>query len=441
MKVIDSKLDRRGISLMEILIGIMVLGIGVISLATLFPLGLLQMKRAVNNTRGTIVAQSAWHEARIRNLVAPPFGPPAIVFTRYPDPWPPAPYNDMDPANLPYAPTSGPGVPIIIDPLWSLLSESTGYFDALGVVDLINNSTGAAVPDGNPDFDGAEGLLRVRGGSIPPALPMPLSLASAVFTSPDDLAYGDGDQRIIPLQRAVRTAPPFLSPTNGVPFDGVPFAFRTLERERRYTWLMIARKANARQGIAPGADGLPGAANTDDDGDGTIDNDSELGWVGSDDTLFNVGPDGTAFTLDDPAQDMNSTTAVPAPVGPFDVTIVAFYNRDFSTREAAWANPNAAAAPSLPRRVFVAGSDVAVLQKRPEIPFLEIPVGSYVMDSTLDSTFGGVGLRNGYVYRVLQKSYDAGGNLTLVLNQQARADGYALTVLKGAVGVFEKQVP
>src|SRR5262245_63212735 len=70
---------RSGISLTEILIGIMVLGIGVISLATLFPIGLLRMRRAVNDVRGTVLAQGAWNEVRVRNVLAPPYGPGSTI--------------------------------------------------------------------------------------------------------------------------------------------------------------------------------------------------------------------------------------------------------------------------------------------------------------------------------------------------------------------------
>jgi hypothetical protein len=143
-----------------------------------------------------------------------------------------------------------------------------------------------------------------------------------------------------------------------------------------------------------------------------------------------------ANTADDPARNMLTAAPEPAPIGPFDVTIIAFYSRDFALRETVFAN--------LPpwttvNRVFRQGSDVVTLVKRPDVAFPEIPLNGYIMDSTFDSTPGG--LRNGFVYRVVSRSIDSFGNMVLIVDQPARSDGFVLTVLKGAVGVFEKQVP
>ncbi len=419
-------LNRRGISLVEILIGIMVLGIGVISLATLFPIGLVKMKRAVTEVRGTVVARSALSETRVRNLLAPPFGPPATYFSGYPAPW------------TTTVPTIGQGLPVIIDPLWMIQAQPASYTDRFGFADF--NA------DGTADFPTGQGLLRVRGGPTGAVFANELELMSEVFSSPDDLAYGDNEARVLPLQGVNAGGPPYLSPTNGTPFaprvPGLPQE-RSLSRERRYTWLIVARKVNARQGM-PGRDGMPGVAGVDDDGANGIDDIGELGWTGSDDTA-DFGPDSLTGTADDPARDMLTALPGPAPVGPFDVTIIAFYTRDFASREAVFANesPNTTTNPPV---IFTQGSEVATLRKRTDnVPFPEIPLNSYVMDTTLDLrpvVPPGTGFRNGYVYRVISKSVDAvTGNLTLILDQKARADGYVVTVLKGAVGVYEKQVP
>jgi hypothetical protein len=52
-------LDRRGITLTEILIAIMILGVGLTSLATLFPLGLLRLRDATRYTRTKYLTDSA----------------------------------------------------------------------------------------------------------------------------------------------------------------------------------------------------------------------------------------------------------------------------------------------------------------------------------------------------------------------------------------------
>ena len=446
--------SRRGISLTEILIGILVLGIGVISLATLFPLGLLRMRRAVNDVRGTITARTAWNEVKIRNLVAPPFGPPAVFYSGYPNPWPPPPFTDLD--SVPIVPTGGPGVPVIIDPLWMIQARPGAYTDPFGLVDMDGNGT--------PDFPGGEGLLRVRGGAFPfigPLLPFPRQLVFEVFSSPDDITFRQTDRQTMPLQD-LRAGPPAASPFF-LQTNGVPFRQGTLLREARYSWLVIARKVNTLQGLGPGPNGVPGNLG-DDDGARGADDVFELGWPGTDDfPLTSLGPDGVRAmpgdpTADDPARDMVSGRPVPGPVGPFDVTVVVFYKRDFSSREPVYANDvdlvdNFTLFPGqdeLPDPIFRRGLNVASLIQRPGVPFPEIPLNSYIMDTTFDTSPlvnpDEPKFRNGYIYRVTGKSQTLDliiGTqvLTLTLDQPARANGHVLTVLRDAVGVFEKQVP
>lgn len=60
--------DRSGITLTEILIAIMILGIGMVSVATLFPIGLLRLRDATRDSRSTILAMSAKDDAEVRGL-------------------------------------------------------------------------------------------------------------------------------------------------------------------------------------------------------------------------------------------------------------------------------------------------------------------------------------------------------------------------------------
>src|SRR5215210_1351251 len=59
---------RSGITLTEILISIMIMGIGLVSLATLFPLGLLRLRSASRDSRSTLTAESALSDIPARNL-------------------------------------------------------------------------------------------------------------------------------------------------------------------------------------------------------------------------------------------------------------------------------------------------------------------------------------------------------------------------------------
>ena len=158
-------LNRRGVSLTEILIGIMVLGIGVITLATLFPLGLLKMRRAVNDVRGKVLAENAWNEVRARNLLAAPYGPPAAYFSRYPyvqgTTWPLSAGNAWW---FPITPSQGTGLPVIIDPFYILENVRPDRY-RFGHVDFDNDANG--LPDGTAPF--GEGILRLPGCFLPGA--------------------------------------------------------------------------------------------------------------------------------------------------------------------------------------------------------------------------------------------------------------------------------
>ena len=57
-----------GITLTEIMISIMILGIGLISLATLFPIGLLRLREAQRQTRSAYLSESAAADVAARGL-------------------------------------------------------------------------------------------------------------------------------------------------------------------------------------------------------------------------------------------------------------------------------------------------------------------------------------------------------------------------------------
>ncbi len=61
--------SRAGITLTEILISIMIMGIGMISLATLFPLGILRLRAAARNVRSALLTETAASDLAARNLL------------------------------------------------------------------------------------------------------------------------------------------------------------------------------------------------------------------------------------------------------------------------------------------------------------------------------------------------------------------------------------
>ena len=60
---------RPGITLTEVLISIMIMGIGLVSLATLFPIGLSRLRDASRNTRSTLLVQSVADDVEARGLL------------------------------------------------------------------------------------------------------------------------------------------------------------------------------------------------------------------------------------------------------------------------------------------------------------------------------------------------------------------------------------
>ena len=70
MVALDSRgrVAGRGITLTEILIAIMILGVGLVSLATLFPIGLLRLRDAARYTRSAYLTESAAADASARGL-------------------------------------------------------------------------------------------------------------------------------------------------------------------------------------------------------------------------------------------------------------------------------------------------------------------------------------------------------------------------------------
>src|SRR4051794_15438003 len=89
---------RSGITLTEILISIMIMGVGLVSLATLFPLGLLRLRDAQRSSRSSYLTDSAGCDLEARNLLgkqtffdqAALYSPwnalPVFTLTPY-DPW------------------------------------------------------------------------------------------------------------------------------------------------------------------------------------------------------------------------------------------------------------------------------------------------------------------------------------------------------------------
>jgi type II secretory pathway pseudopilin PulG len=240
MMIVRGTSDRRrsGITLTEILIAILILGVGLASVATLFPLGLLRLRDAARSTRSAYLMESAAADLTARGLLtSTSFGfadqynitygglgltPWYWIFSAVPN-TPPFNWNPLiqdtgfygdDPrdANAPGANsgnTGGYGLPFAYDPLWrfqvqnpnSLTKSPQGYY-------LNDNNLearfGAGLgyirddPSGGPPS--AHGLQRltnfnrpsVQVGNNAPVAVMPVSNdVPKTFVSPEDVVWNE----------------------------------------------------------------------------------------------------------------------------------------------------------------------------------------------------------------------------------------------------------
>lgn len=271
--------DRRaGITLTEILISILIMGVGMASLATLFPVGLLRLREATRDSRSVLLAESAQAEVNARDLLnAETFSTAANNGATW-YPWAPYGNNALNPTVKDWniaaegaspgvsATVFGPGLPFAYDPLWWSVND----FNTYNTADAVNPATypeasrfGRGIGFLRTDPDGgvpsAHGLQRLTNFyRYVPASPWPLTytmpssfppyggtpppevlaeVAGDVFTSVDDVILqngGNASQQASPLI-------PDLSAGASV-------------RDYTYQWSVTARQVAAGQNEAYEAD-------------------------------------------------------------------------------------------------------------------------------------------------------------------------------------------
>lgn len=209
---------RAGITLTEILISLLIMAVGMISLATLFPVSLMRVRDATRNSRSTILAQSAYGEFSSRKLLDKRsflmswYGNNALylngAFPPY-DPFTVDP-NFINTAVPGLQPVIGPGLPVCYDPLWranAQPSPTLGFLPNMGVyphmamearfgfgVGLLPNDPVDGAP---PSAWGLQRITNFMPGSVAPlfwpyTFPTPLApyspdVAGSVFASNDDI--------------------------------------------------------------------------------------------------------------------------------------------------------------------------------------------------------------------------------------------------------------
>jgi prepilin-type N-terminal cleavage/methylation domain-containing protein len=194
-------LNRKGLTLVEVLIAILVMGIGLISLLALFPLGALNMAQAIKDNRMAQIASSdrGFANFRIRNAG---FVDPTLnsAFQYFEGPPPPGP--EVPPA------TTGPSYPVYVDPFgWQVQPNAT-------VTDL---RVGTWAGNAQPTV-----IKRIKLSSIDATATAPAQIPR-FFSLLDEMAYGpDGTPN-----------PPGANP----PGPG------SIERNGRYTWGYLCQEA------------------------------------------------------------------------------------------------------------------------------------------------------------------------------------------------------
>ncbi len=179
---------RAGITLTEILIAILIMGVGLISLATLFPLGLIRLREATRLARGGLTFESAGDDMDVRQLLQKStfrntwywYHPAGNASARlYRDPFTQDGSGNTDPTGY-ISSTPGnalnlsAGLPICYDPLWRSLTgvvPNTGLNDPTLYYQASYAPTQADARFGSGIFGGSPPpYVRLeRDGSLPSA--------------------------------------------------------------------------------------------------------------------------------------------------------------------------------------------------------------------------------------------------------------------------------
>ncbi len=330
---------------------LMLMGIGVVTLATLFPISILRSVQATQLTNAAILRYNA--EAQIGlmpSLVHDPDGvdDPAVNGDRFEE-------HYRSPANRDY----------IVDPLgWVIVANDGGAADSFGP--LLRRFHGGRLryvesngipglqvgeqtvpPDTRTEDDAEEWVtlpdswtFQIDGvptasnlsGAAPYRVTMPIDvdLNNIPFDanpdrSPSRLVLFDSTGRLSHT-RAVINIDPATGDVDFTPAVSGTFNLgqvRIETKERRYTWLLTVRKhgdgkadvdvvvffrrtfspedeqVHSASFFDPGPDGDPGVTGVDDDGNGITDDLSELDFPGSDDSKGADGQWGVAGVDDD----------------------------------------------------------------------------------------------------------------------------------------------
>jgi type II secretory pathway pseudopilin PulG len=275
-----------GITLTEILISIMILGVGLVSLATLFPIGLLRLREAQRQTRSAYLFESATADVEARGLLSsnsfiaadllnPPNGlwyysqvenveyNPLIQDTPAygADPFvrvsagPPPIYATVGASAVT---SGGYGLPFAYDPLWRY---QTGYYlDPIGQTmpearfAAGNTPAGSFLrPDPSPGggLASAHGLQRLTNFNRPAVMPSAMMVPST-FVSPEDVVWQEAtnpNYTVAFLGGAVGT-PSTVVPDLSIAQNSLGQPTYQPTNDWRFSWMITAQQNNSANGAA-----------------------------------------------------------------------------------------------------------------------------------------------------------------------------------------------
>jgi type II secretory pathway pseudopilin PulG len=302
--------NRRGITLTEILIAIMIMGIGLVSLATLFPIGLLRIREAQRQSRSAYLAESVAADVAARGLlktnsfayadlvnVFPPFAFNRWYYSAnmnaglggYYDPLvQDTPGYGLDAFNLiPGPPPSsvpagasagilsgGYGLPFAYDPLWRW---QTDYHNG-GIYLFDTGNPNYPPPGGTPearfadgqlmriagDYDGngppsAYGLQRLTNFNRPayvdmtntyhPAVMPAANQVPSIFVSPEDIVLQESTNSTSYTYGGAAGGTPINTPPSPIVPD-LNTSPGQVANDWRFTWMITAQQNNSSNGAS-----------------------------------------------------------------------------------------------------------------------------------------------------------------------------------------------
>lgn len=314
--------DRSGATLMEVLMSVMIMGLGIIPLATLFPISVTRSAQATKLTNATILRYNA-----------------EALLDAFPDRLLHDPDNDGNRNEHRYQVRK-----YVVDPLGFFLADNSTYANAFGndgqgaAFGLNRYNSGFTAINSGPNFFSQQDSWKIQFEGIP----VSNTLSSLTFDPADltadlqtdinqnaaaGLTYGLQTRLVIfdsegkgaqvrPLTGAI--SGPTISGLTPLPANsryvdsggGIVSKVRIEIQEQRYSFLFSVRHQPTRvaavdvvvffkRDFSPirevvhsvsnfvtystGADGAAGVASVDDNQDGNVDDPAELGWKGSDD--------------------------------------------------------------------------------------------------------------------------------------------------------------